>query len=171
MFLEWTQAARQHSIFFHLRPIFHFFIKCYPLVLKPWLQDCFNPCKALLLLQKMILPYSHVWTLISVISLVLEHWTRPGSWPCWNLTFSVYGWVNFWLFCFPMLVDGAAIQMVVVGLKEESRIFFGAAVGLRPLYSVQRMFFAWMSWRTREMSWVLSCRELVSEEMKTIKIW
>lgn len=29
-----------------------------------------------------------------------------------------------------MLVDGAAIQMVVVGLKEESRIFFGAAVGL-----------------------------------------
>lgn len=130
MFLEWTQAARQHSVFFHLRPIFHFFIKCYPLVLKPWLQDCFNPCKALLLLQKMILPYSHVWTLISVISLVLEHWTRPGSWPCWNLTFSVNGWVNFWLFCFPMLVDGAAIQMVVVGLKEESRIFFGAAVGL-----------------------------------------
>lgn len=40
------------------------------------------------------------------------------------------GWVNFRLLCFPKLVDGAAIPMVVVALKEESRIFFGADMGL-----------------------------------------
>lgn len=97
-----------HSTFIHLRLIFRCFIKCYPLVLNPWLQDCFNPLKSLRLLQRRILPYFQFWTFISVISLVLERWARAGSQSCWNLSFSMCGWVNFQLLCFPKVVHCAA---------------------------------------------------------------
>lgn len=42
------------------------------------------------------------------IFLVLDQWTRAGSWSCWNLNFSMCGWVH--VQCSPELVHCAVYK-------------------------------------------------------------